>query len=1855
MAVIGKIISMEGVANIISSKGESHAAIPGEQVQTGDTLQTPAGVTVKVQLENGRVIDVAAGQMLTFTPELTEAIAPDLSGGEVDVATIDSVIEAIENGEDINEVLEATAAGGAGGSDGRHSAVFLDRISLLLNPLALGQNNAANNAVNEEITDGALNPLLAEQFAPLPATAPIIVDTVTSGFADPNNPGELLGDQVFEGDADDPLVFQVGLNAETTEDTVVTLTFTDSENGVVGQDTSTTISVGFVGLDGALTDFTPVSSDGGVTTYTITVPAGTQDFVVVLPTTEDAVVEDAETITLTAATAANDAANTPAATGTILDDDVIVSNITSGVADPANPGEQLGDQVEEGDVNDPLLFQVDLNREVVNAAGEEVTLTFIGGTDDGTATFGTDTSTAILVSFAGGAFEAVEATPVTNGDTTTYTITVPVGVQSFVVNVPTTEDALIEDAENLLFTATTESNDATNTPDAVTGIILDNDTLIVVDTVTSGIADPDNPGERLGDEVIEGDVNDPLLFEVGLNAVTLDQESVTVTFANGSGEFGVDTATDITVDFGGGFVDVEPVIAAGENGTNYTFAVPAGVQTFVVSLPTVDDTTQEDSETISFTAATANNTDADQPAAVTGTIIDNDTPIFVTGVQAGTGEFDPSIPGGIDGSIVNEGDETDPLQFQVTLNAATPTGTTPVTLVFTDPVDGAVFGTDTTTQILVDFGEGPVLQEVVPVQEDGVSTYVINVPENVTSFVVNVPTTDDELVEEAEQVLFTASTDLNGVDGNPETPGNVTGTIIDDDTPIFVTGVQAGTGTFDPSIPGGVDGSIVNEGDVDDPLLFQVSLNEEVPFGGAEVTLTFTDPEDGGIFGTDTSTDILIDFQDGEGFVVVTATPTQVNGVTTYLIEVPQGAQGFVVNVPTTDDALLEDAEQILFTASTELNGVDGNPETPANATGTIIDNDTPIFVTGVQAGTGTFDPSIPGGVDGSIVNEGDVNDPLLFQVSLNEEVQFGGAEVTLTFTDPEDGGIFGTDTSTDILVDFGEGFVPVTATPVSADGVTTYLIEVPEGAQDFIVNVPTTDDALLEDAEQILFTASTELNGVDGNPETPANAAGTIIDNDTPIFVTGVQAGTGVFDPSIPGGINGSIVTEGDVNDPLQFEVDLNAAVPFGGTEVTLTFTDPIGGAEFGTDTSTDILVDFGDGFVEVTATPTQVNGVTTYVIDVPAGTTSFVVNVPTIFDGLDENAERILFTASTEQNGIDGNPTIPTNVAGTILDNALPEALGLNGEYYGYNDVNASVDDTVRSHADDDLANTSTQNLDSIADIEVIINGRQGSTIVGTSTQSNEGVADARFFASSVRYGLAEGASNDQTNVTVNDNLGTNQVQAAGETLSGDSRLATFLAGDAAGAVVEEGSANPTAAAGTTSGIGNTTDSIIRLTGSVFLERGNYDFRVFADDGFRLRLGGETLIEFDGNQSPTEHEFKNLSIENEQAGLTSIELIYWEQGQNAALHMEFKLSSEPEGAYRTFSNQNLPMYPEVIPIMLEPNQTIINAGTAEDPVWQLQTGSNISGEGPVSGTAVGDILTGNVNDDSLEGLAGADELNGGAGNDNLDGGDGNDILDGGTGADTLTGGLGDDLYRIDDAGDITIEADGEGTDTVELDASFNPGTYDIEDNFENLNALGDADLSTTGNALDNRIFTGAGDDTIDGQVGDDRINGGAGDDVLTGGDGKDVFEWSLSDKGATTAPAVDHITDFVYTGEGKISPNVNNSSAVERTDAIDLRDLLVGEVSTLGDANFETLIDIGNLQEYIEIEVVGGSTTININSTGNISAGADQQIVLDNVDLVSEVANTSVLAGATADILGGNQAELLKHLVANGTLIVD
>ena len=167
--------------------------------------------------------------------------------------------------------------------------------------------------------------------------------------------------------------------------------------------------------------------------------------------------------------------------------------------------------------------------------------------------------------------------------------------------------------------------------------------------------------------------------------------------------------------------------------------------------------------------------------------------------------------------------------------------------------------------------------------------------------------------------------------------------------------------------------------------------------------------------------------------------------------------------------------------------------------------------------------------------------------------------------------------------------------------------------------------------------------------------------------------------------------------------------------------------------------------------------------------------------------------------------------------------------------------------------------------------------------------------------------------------------------------------------------------------------------------------------------------------------------------------------------------------------------------------------------------------------------VLTGNALNNQLTGFGGMS----GVGN----------TLDGGLGADTLTGGAGDDVYVVDDAGDVIVESSfAGGTDTVQTSISYALGS-----NLESLSLTGTAAINGTGNASNNRMLGNSADNSLSAGSGNDTLDGGTGNDTLAGGTGNDTY--GVDSLGAAIIELADEGLDTVQSSINySLGANVEN-----------------------------------------------------------------------------------------------------------------
>lgn len=170
------------------------------------------------------------------------------------------------------------------------------------------------------------------------------------------------------------------------------------------------------------------------------------------------------------------------------------------------------------------------------------------------------------------------------------------------------------------------------------------------------------------------------------------------------------------------------------------------------------------------------------------------------------------------------------------------------------------------------------------------------------------------------------------------------------------------------------------------------------------------------------------------------------------------------------------------------------------------------------------------------------------------------------------------------------------------------------------------------------------------------------------------------------------------------------------------------------------------------------------------------------------------------------------------------------------------------------------------------------------------------------------------------------------------------------------------------------------------------------------------------------------------------------------------------------------------------------------------FQNGSQfVVGDGLI-GTAFDDFsntMVGGEFSDVLYGLGGGDSMLGQSGNDVFYG----DDIFGPVGNDTMVGGLGDDIYYINAVGDVVVELESEGQDTVKV--FFND--YALPSHVDNLEA---SIIAASGNASGNNLanymapFGPGGVTTLNGLGGNDTLQSWLGvNDILAGGAGDDVY----------------------------------------------------------------------------------------------------------------------------------------------------
>ena len=311
-------------------------------------------------------------------------------------------------------------------------------------------------------------------------------------------------------------------------------------------------------------------------------------------------------------------------------------------------------------------------------------------------------------------------------------------------------------------------------------------------------------------------------------------------------------------------------------------------------------------------------------------------------------------------------------------------------------------------------------------------------------------------------------------------------------------------------------------------------------------------------------------------------------------------------------------------------------------------------------------------------------------------------------------------------------------------------------------------------------------------------------------------------------------------------------------------------------------------------------------------------------------------------------------------------------------------------------------------------------------------------------------------------------------------------------------------------------------------------------------------------------------------------------------------------------------------------------NKGAYTVTVTEMDAPDPTVGEA-IMGNAMANKLSGTDNGEMISGLGGNDSLYGGAGDDTLEGGEGDDLLVGGPGADILKGGegTGDTISYADSMAGVTINL----TDGTAAGGDADGDT--LGDAIENVIGSGHGDELTgsrVANSLwgmggndeldglrgNDMLFGGAGDDELDGGRGDDTLEGGYGADVLTGGDGNDTASYADSMMGVTVRL---HNSKFMGGDAKGDSFGATVTAEYMNEDGDEFEEMLPDIANLTGSANADVLAG-----DFRNNTIMGGGGDDKI--YGGPGGGVDST----NADMLhGGDGNDMIFGGAGGDTLDG------------------
>ena len=865
-----------------------------------------------------------------------------------------------------------------------------------------------------------------------PATV-TIANQVLDGNVSENGPDlSLTGNTVTEGE---DVTFSVVLD-ESTE-TAVKYPITTLAPGSSADDSDVNLS--------NATYTNGVVFAGG---YLI-VPAGVSSFEIIVPTIDDLVVENDETMEVEI--------GSESGSSTILDNDSTSLSVSN-----------AGDVSEGSDA----VFTVSLSNEV-----QSPVVVNLSPKTDGNYTAEDEDLGNMTVTYIDGEGQEQTLDVSPSGD-----VTIPAGVTDITVTITTTQDDVYEGAESFGLVVT-ESGGITSNG------VASGEALIKDDGSAVGPTTPDNDKPLLsisgGGDINEGE---EAIFVVSLSNQT--ESPVVINLATSTS--GAYTAENSDIkDFVVTYKDSEGETKSLTVSDNGDVTIPAGITAIEVSVPTTQDDVYEGSESFGLIAT--------ESAGITS----NGSAVGQANIKDDGSVVGPTTPDNDKPTLTVDGggnvDEGENAVFTVSLSNQTESA---VVVNLSVETDGNYSAEDNDLgDLVVTYVDTNGQTQSLNVDGNG----NVTIPAGIQDITVTVPTNEDHIYEGNETFGLTV-TESNGVTTNGQATGQAT--ILDAESAPKVSIVadqdsvnEGQTAGFTVSLDQVADEKVTVEfeysGVAQDGSDFTGVASIEVPAGQSSVDLDITTLTDGTYEGAESFT---VTIKDVEG---ADATASTNNSASVTINDAQQAPKvsivadqdsvnegqtaGFTVSL----DQVADEKVTVEFEYSgvaqdgTDFTGV-ASIEVPAGQSS--VDLDITTLTDGTYEGAESFTVTIKD-VEGADATASTNNSA---SVTINDAQQAPKVSIVADTGSTAEGGDANFTVSIDQKADEDVVVTFTIGGDVNSDDYTapnTYTVTIPAGQTSVALDIETLDDGIYEGAEDLTVTL-TGTSGADSSLNTASKEA---------------------------------------------------------------------------------------------------------------------------------------------------------------------------------------------------------------------------------------------------------------------------------------------------------------------------------------------------------------------------------------------------------------------------------------------------------------------------------------------------------------------------------------------------------------------------------------------------------------------------------------------------------------------------------------------------------------------------------------------------------------------------------------------